>query len=400
MIKAIIFHPKVIQSLSDEKLNELKKFFLYKSLKVFLVAEKEDGYKDVVKEIREIMLDFVTKRKVEDSYKCLAKRGSKLYVQWIKDKYCIEPHEILYVGCGHLDWRTSINGGTFYIQADFVRRVNIPVFRAKSFSNLLGIINLFLQMKDGLFSYRFLLDDGVERRFLFDVGVKIPVDGGKTVSLWEIIKSDYEQGHTIGGRPARESLLLLLLLQLWLSGALGQVNYFVFYPGHKSGAGNRLLEDYFAEIAKSAFKSYFKDGLIFRIKDTLQKHKARLRGEYSSINFEKEFNTLCIKKRIPKQRRIVVIDDFSTTGLSLEAAKSLLMLAGYKGENIKLVAIGKYGGAHDLFVLKEQDIDPFDCGNTNKINERSYSKETVKVSEFRDSENEKILLTILKNWAR
>lgn len=393
MIRAIIFHPKVIKVLSSEELITLKHFVRKNEFKTFLIAREKQLYKDVIRDTRDILTEFISEDKVGK------KRGSSEYIHWITKKYKIFPYEILYIGqdSKRLDWMTSINGGTFYIHAAFVSKPPQNLFAVKSFKNLIRIIGLFKEMGNGLFSYQFRLDDKVERKFLFDIGTKIPVDGENNVHLANIIKPDYNRNFTIGGRPARESLLLLLLLQLWLSGSLNNTNYFIFYPGHKAGTENRLIKSYFTEIAKIAFKSYFKEKLIHREKDTLQKHIARLRHEYNKISFKNEFNTLCIKEKIPLKRRIIVIDDFTTTGLSLESAKLLLLSAGYQPENIKLVAIGKYGYTYDMYKLLKK-INPFNC--ENKISEENYRHITYKTQKYRNPDREAKLTKILRRFTK
>jgi phosphoglycolate phosphatase-like HAD superfamily hydrolase len=41
-------------------------------------------------------------------------RGSPLWIDAAQDRLGVERHELLYVGCTSLDWRTAINSAVFY----------------------------------------------------------------------------------------------------------------------------------------------------------------------------------------------------------------------------------------------------------------------------------------------
>ena len=47
-------------------------------------------------------------------------RGSPLWIDAVQGRLGVERHELLYVGCTSLDWRTAINSAVFYLHARWV----------------------------------------------------------------------------------------------------------------------------------------------------------------------------------------------------------------------------------------------------------------------------------------
>jgi len=399
MIKALVFHPRIVQALSLEELMNLREILEKYDLELFFVAESESKYIAELGKLQRIKIplkDFVNIDKANNK-----KRGAKEWLRYISDTYDIRPNEIIYLGQSKLDWRTAVNSGAFYFHANFVRNKDYESFGLKSFSLFIRLVKIFWEMKDGLWGFSHK-SGNIKLRFLLSSQVEVPVDGNKVSKLADILKEDYDKNHTIGEMPARNVLMFFTLVQLWLSGDITPASYFTFYPGHSIGGGNKFLETYFSGATRAAFKGYFWKNLLYRFKNTIRKHKARLEEKRNLVSFEKEFNTLCVKKETLRKRKdlnkknVVIVDDFSTTGISLEAGRAILQLAGFK--NIVLCAIGKYGGGrYNKYEIKPEiktKIDPFSCKDRVSISSEDYSKGKLWFDE--DIEAEKKFLEILR----
>src|SRR4029077_13793975 len=92
---------------------------------------------------------------------------------------------------------------------------------------------------------------------------------------------------------------------------------------------------------------------------------ARRDGRMPAVSIETQANSVIIKdkyKRSLKNRDVVVFDDFTTVGYSLDWARNLLRAAG--AASIVLVSIGKYSSRHALFAaIDPSAIKPFTVGS-------------------------------------
>ncbi|KKL53363.1 hypothetical protein LCGC14_2276180, partial [marine sediment metagenome] len=127
-----------------------------------------------------------------------------------------------------------------------------------------------------------------------------------------------------------------LLNQCYLSGLTQRVDLITVYPGHSAESTNELLEELSTFLAM-IFRQRFVRGL-------LQRHTDALKSQFQPQRkvFE-QFKTIRVNpahRSTVKGRSVLVLDDFTTTGYSLETARRMLLQAG--ANHVVCAAIGKW----------------------------------------------------------
>lgn len=199
-------------------------------------------------------------------------------------------------------------------------------------------------------------------RTLLNACVKIPSTSNheKNISLRDIIQT--QKNTTLGTHrkvSAPKAVMEFMLSQLSQEGLINSDSCFLLYPNHTPYQVNEVLEETLPALSYK-FGSYcLKDSLI-RWKHTLNKSIARTNKEHYKINFETEFNSLCLDiKRKMRDKTVIVLDDFTTTGLSLDSSRNLLEKVDV--DKVVLCAIGKYTRPTATFSSYEiqKDFNPF-----------------------------------------
>lgn len=148
-----------------------------------------------------------------------------------------------------------------------------------------------------------------------------------------------------------------LVSQLYLSGLLQNVNYVTVYPGHKAKNDDTVLLQ-FSDILRSFLKrgSYAPD-LLIRHTDATEAKKQTDR------NILDQLNTLLVNpdysKRI-KGKKLLVLDDFTTSGNSLETANRMLLEGG--ANRVIGLAIVKYRTNQNVSIIGK-NWNPFEPEN-------------------------------------
>jgi hypoxanthine phosphoribosyltransferase len=199
-------------------------------------------------------------------------------------------------------------------------------------------------------------------RTLLNACVKIPSTSNHqtNISLRDIIQT--QKNTTLGTHrkvSAPKAVMEFMLSQLSQEGLITSDSCFLLYPNHTPYQVNEVLEETLPALSYR-FGSYcIKDSLI-RWKQTLNKSIARTNKEHYKINFETEFNSLCLDiKRKMRDKTVIVLDDFTTTGLSLDSSRNLLEKVDV--DKVVLCAIGKYTRPTATFSSYEiqKDFNPF-----------------------------------------
>lgn len=159
--------------------------------------------------------------------------------------------------------------------------------------------------------------------------------------------------------PAGKAIMEFMLYQLSQEELITSDSCFLLYPNHIPRSVNEVLEDTVPALSYR-FGSYcIKDGLL-RWRNTLNKSIARVNKEHHKINFESEFNSLCLDaKRKIRDKTVIVIDDFTTTGLSFDATKNLLEKV--EVDKVVLCDVGKYTRPYATYSNYEiqKEFNPF-----------------------------------------
>jgi Haloacid dehalogenase-like hydrolase len=276
-----------------------------------------------------------------------ANKGSPLWVEKPAQHFGIEIFEILYVGDDELDWRSAINAGAMFLLAmwAYKRRPGaltaIPVDKPE---DIWLFISHFLMLPP---RWEYTLDDPNHRlifRSLLSTQHRFP--GNPPHDNFQLLDVFYKKLQvTVGpeNQTARSLFLLHALSSVWLEGLLPSRSVIGIYPSHTPGKLNEIMQEYI-EPASRAFKSYFKEDLLVRGAASLDTSLERGSGRRASVTFNVQTNSVHVNpnyRNLIQGHNVLVFDEFTTSGMSLEWARNLLLKAG--AARVILVTVGKYG---------------------------------------------------------
>jgi len=139
-----------------------------------------------------------------------------------------------------------------------------------------------------------------------------------------------------------------LLGSAYLEGLIVPNSRFTVYPSHKPGKISPTLAG-FLTPASRLLGGFFRPGLLTRVVEAAdtsrERYYARLEGRSANDSFDNQTDTVHINPEYrnlirTSNRNILVFDDFTTTGKSLEWARNLLYAGG--ADRVVLLTIGKY----------------------------------------------------------
>ena len=338
----MIIHPEIISTLTEDEIEEFRAFLSNNNLR--LIGFSTHGGKQHESYIKRLGGVLVTKNEVRKN------KGSPLWVKYVENEFNLVHNKLVYIGYGKkkFDWLTAINSSVFYIHygKSIHKGIRDYVLRTKSLATLLNFIELFFY-EPPLFTYTRNFSEQVGLRILFDAGVELEDHKDNRFKLQDLFT--YSKSYKLGKHnkyDARSILFLTLIAQLWKEGIASRGSIWCVYPSSKKGKVSKNMEPYI-KYFKGLTGSFYKQ-ILERKSNTIDKSLARASGNNELIKFENEFKTLEVKEEV-RGRNVIVVDDFSTTGMSLEVAKLLLEKEGAK--KITLCAVGKYSKPHDVYDL-------------------------------------------------
>ncbi|MET9954458.1 hypothetical protein ABZ135_23345 [Streptomyces sp. NPDC006339] len=295
-------------------------------------------------------------------------RGGAAWLLTVAERLKLRPNQLVIVGTSELDWRTGINAGVVHVFARWANHVR----------NAKGMITLSAdQPADvGELLDHFLLDEprwafshdddarSFKIRSLLPPNVRFPQAPGRTFELQDV----FTRGRTItvGTQDARDILMLRLLSSAYLDGTLPHRSLFCVYPSSSPGQVSQQLAGFLTK-AKVMVGSYYREDLLERTgqaPDTSLERWRRSQGKESTadISIGAQARTVRINPKYKgklKGKSVIVFDDFTTEGKSIEWARTLLTSA--KAEQVIALTIGKYGASrHTAYHLRPgTTIDPF-----------------------------------------
>lgn len=176
--------------------------------------------------------------------------------------------------------------------------------------------------------------------------VKVRVLFGDHEGHTDDLKTTLKERHDIKigkyKNSLRSILFYYLISQTYLSGTIRDIDYWTVYPGHEAESNNELLDDFCTTAAK-VFRDRFLPDLFIR-HSTAPELK---RVERLDREIESQLSTIVVNSKYRDRivgKNILALDDFTTSGCSLEAARRMLVKAG--AEEIICVAFGKYASRH------------------------------------------------------
>jgi hypothetical protein len=139
-----------------------------------------------------------------------------------------------------------------------------------------------------------------------------------------------------------------LLSQSYLSGLIQDIDYISVYPGHLKDSQNEVLSQ-FSGIFPRIFRNSFLSGLLVRHTNAVSSHSQR--GD--ARNIYDQLSTISINPDYRAKIRgksILVLDDFTTSGNSLETARQMLLRGG--ASRVVGLAFAKYRATYNIASIK------------------------------------------------
>lgn len=243
--------------------------------------------------------------------------------------YGVEKHETILVGASDDDMRAGVNNGLLYIRADWYGQISDYGFSVKSVSELARFCFVFALRQHLLF---FSLKNGG-----LDYHAAGPFSTMK--EAYAMFGEDARDAAKFGqGHP--DFWFLLTISTLYFSGLLSDVKYICTYPGHDASTSQRGASGLAVALTRlgRCFQKSFYDDLIVRhstaIKSQSQRAaRRRFLNQLSTIHLNRypHRNLSDSPRRTPIRlsgQTVLVVDDFCTSGRSLEAARAYIEAAG------------------------------------------------------------------------
>ncbi len=292
-------------------------------------------------------------------------KGSPKWVHHAASLLAMEPHDFLYVGSDEWDWRTAINAATLYLHAGWTGPIpgGVTAIVAGKPEDVLLYSTHFLLLPP---RWEYVLDDeqyGLHLRCLLGAGVALPsTKPASRFTLQNVLT--YRIRVVVGDTPAGDLLMLHAITSLYSEGLIARNSPFAIYPSSKPGQLSPVLEK-FVRPAARLFHGYFRHDLLIRAAEaldtSLERVQARNEGRAAKVSLINQANTVHVNRmrlNLIQHRTVIVIDDFTTTGMSLDWARNLLYAAG--AARVILITVGKYPRPHTVYLPIHSDIvDPF-----------------------------------------
>jgi hypothetical protein len=162
--------------------------------------------------------------------------------------------------------------------------------------------------------------------------------------------------------------MLHALAGLYLEGFISRNSLFAVYPSSTPGKINDRLGGFLGPVSK-LFGGYFREDLLMRAvpgKDTsLERVRARQEDRPPDVSYADQTNTVHVNPAYEKtirsrNRTVLVFDDFTTSGKTLDWARNLLRAGG--ATRVVLMTVGKYPGPYFERYLPVADdiIEPYE----------------------------------------
>ncbi|MDP9454437.1 MAG: HAD hydrolase-like protein [Actinomycetota bacterium] len=286
-----------------------------------------------------------------------ARKGRPVWIERAAARLGIAPFKLMYVGDEAYDWRTAVNAAVFYLHAGWARKELPPDVKAQIAARprqVLAFLNQFL-LSPPRWEYTLSRPkDGLHVRSLLHASTVLPsTTPESSFKLQDILT--YDRTVLVRKSNAKDLLMLHALSSLSLEGLIPPNSLFTVYPSSNPGTTSPISQGFMGPAAKF-FHGYYKEDLLVRAvqaRDTShERASARREGRVPRVSLADQANTVHVNPAYEssirsKESTVLVFDDFTTTGRSLEWARNLLYAAG--ATRVILLTVGKYGSNYFLY---------------------------------------------------
>jgi hypothetical protein len=271
-------------------------------------------------------------------------KGSPEWVNYASSELGIPHHHFFYVGDDDLDWKTAINSGILFVHAAWSKQKQqeVTALRVGSPKTAYKFITHFF-LPPARWGYRLDVPlRGLYIRSLLNAGKQLACDEAPgRFTLQDIFT--YENRRTVGGSNARDLLMIHAIANLCAEGLITSGTRFAVYPSSTPGQSNETFTEYLGPAAKF-FHGWLKENMLVRAVPAPDTSRLRASGRRNEVTFLNQCNTVVVNEALRthfRTKNIIVFDDFTTSGMSIDWARSLLRAAG--AQRVILVTFGKYG---------------------------------------------------------
>jgi hypoxanthine phosphoribosyltransferase len=314
-------------------------------------------------------------------------KGSSRWMEMVTDLLGIELYQCAYVGDDKQDWLTAIKSAVFYIHAGWSEAMppDVTAVEVQKPLEILGFITHFLLIPPRCEYTLDVKDHRLHVRSLLNAFTVLPATKPRdSFTLQDVFHKNRKV--RVGERSARNLLMLHLLSSVYLEGLIVPGTRFAVWPSSRPGMISPSLNDYL-ETAARLLGGYFRRDLLTRAKRatdmSAERYYAFKEGRDPNESFTNQTNTAHVNPSYrnlirTKNRNVLVFDDFTTTGMSLEWARNLLYAGG--ADRVVLLTIGKYvrknSPTYSVYEPQAPDlIRPYelDAYAESDFTERSYT---------------------------
>ncbi len=277
--------------------------------------------------------DFLKERWGEFSYVCYAddsnippkpRAESTEYILKLKGW---QSTETLYIGSTDDDMRTAVNGGLLFLRATWWANKTDYGFEFSTPKDIARFIDVFC-LRAHLWCHE--IHDGD-----FNFYALAPFS---TMKREHTLYSEDARAAAKHGLGHPDFWVGAIVSSLYFSGVHQKIDYVSVYPGHKAGYGNNVMNEAISIFGKCFRKNYLFD-LVIRHTTSLKSQTARNNGV--SIDHLNQLNTIhlnenptrsanskYVRSPLGRGKTVLLIDDITTRGYSLEAGRAYIEQTG------------------------------------------------------------------------
>lgn len=235
--------------------------------------------------------------------------------------------ETLYIGSTDDDMRTAVNGGLLFLRATWWANKTDYGFEFATPKDIARFIDVFC-LRSHLWCHE--IHDGH-----FNFYALAPFS---TMKKEHTLYSEDARDAAKHGRGHPDFWVGAIVSSLYFSGVHLEIDYVSVYPGHKEGYGNKIMDEAISIFGKCFRKNYLFD-LIIRHTTSQKSQTARNNGipidhlnQLNTIHLNehptRSVNSKYVRSPLKKGKTVLLIDDITTRGYSLEAGRAYIEQTG------------------------------------------------------------------------
>ncbi|EIZ9508828.1 phosphoribosyl transferase [Cronobacter sakazakii] len=312
------------------EVNKLINYFKSKGLDFVIHTNRQWTYNETSK-----LEDFLKEKRGEFSYICYADdksippRPRAESIEYILNLKGWSSTETIYIGSTDDDMRTAVNGELLFLRATWWENKTDYGFEFASPKDIARFIDTFC-LRSHLWCHE--IHDGD-----FNFYALAPFS---TMKEENTLYSQHARNAAKHGTGHPDFWIGAIVSSLYFSGVHKKIDYVSVYPGHKAGYGNPVMNEAISIFGKCFRKNYLFD-LIIRHTDAIKSQTAR--NNKMAIDFLNQLNTIrlnykpmrsatrrYVKSPLGPGKTVLLIDDITTKGYSLESGRAYIEQTGAK----------------------------------------------------------------------